>query len=989
MKLINLHTRTEYTFLSSTIKLDSLISFAVAKNLKTLVITDLNSMFGVPKFYKLCKENKINPVIGLEIEIESFHFILLAKNYQGYVFLSEISSKKTKKNDIFLVDLLEKDDIIIVDHPKKGFYAQKKTQLDTLFDKKKLKNYYIVENNPEISNAIYVQERDVLFAKEKIYLESLAKIKGTILDSKAKFYDFDQWDQEIDPVIIERTNSLVENIEIKFPKIEFNLPDLNQESGLESNLLLKKILNESIQKKSAELVNYNWKPRLKYEYDTICKLNFSNYFLVIWDFLKWARQNQILIGPGRGSVSGSLIAYLLDITAVNPLKHNLIFERFLNPKRISMPDIDIDIQDTRRNEIIDYLFEKYGSEHCATIITFSTLAAKSVFRDISKIFGIPEIQVNKNAKLIAANMSLAELYAQEKSAFRKLINNGDNFQGQDNSEIYKKIYEISVFLEGMPRQSSTHAAGIILSKVPIQKLVPVHYSKENLNQTQFSAEFIEDFSLLKIDLLGLKNLTIVANILSKITRNGRNLTFEELPTEDKDANNLLSQGKTSGIFQLESPGMTASIKKIGVNSINDVTAIISLYRPGPIKQIPTYAKNKSTNNWKKLFPDYDKIVESTFGVIIYQEQIMQICQVVAGFNLEQADIIRVAISKKDETKINKIKENFIKNGINLGYDSELVKDIYDLIYKFADYGFNKAHAVAYATLAYKMAYLKAKYPAYFFVELISNENGSQPNIEKYADEAKNFGFQIQRPNINFSTQNAVFDESRNSIFLPLLMIKGLGAIAVKTIVDERNKNGKYKNFLDFIRRMKLVNFSKVAIEKLIFANALNEFANQETLAHNFELLWNHGSFVLNDKEGNLVSRQDSENDNSEIDFLEKIPYNEENNYQNELKYLGMSFIQRQNNPLFANQILLKDLKPGVEYRLILKLNWIKKITYKNGNEIYKISLSDQQNNEVVTYDKNPEYQNLETKKYYEFIVLFTNSGKYQIKGIPKRVANYD
>lgn len=984
MKLINLHTRTEYTFLSSTIKLDSLIKYAVEKNLKTLVITDLNSMFGVPKFYKLCKQNNINPVIGLEIEIENFHFILLARNYSGYVVISELVSRKTKQNDIFLKDLLEKNDIIIIDHPKKGYYFQKKTQLSEIFDAQKLQNYYIVENNPEIANSIYLQERSVLFSKEKIYLEALAKIKGDIFDFNAQFYDFDQWEQEIDPIIIKRTNSLVENIIIEFPKIEFNLPDLNNESGLKSDLLLKKILKEATEEKQADLVNYNWKSRLQYEYETICSLNFSNYFLIIWDLLKWARGKKILIGPGRGSASGSLIAYLLGITAVNPLKYDLIFERFLNPKRITMPDIDIDIQDTRRHEIINYLFEKYGNNHCATIITFSTLAAKSVFRDISKAFGIPEVQVNKNAKLISSNMNLAQLYAQGNTPFRKLIDQGDNLLGQNNSEVYKKIYKISVFLEGMPRQSSTHAAGIVLSKIPIQKLVPVHFSKESLSQIQYSAEFLEDFSLLKIDLLGLKNLTIVANILTKINESGKNLNFEQLPIHENQTNKLLSQGKTCGIFQLESPGMTASINKIGVNSINDVIAIISLFRPGPIRQIPTYAKNKQTNSWEKIFPEYDKIVESTFGVIIYQEQIMQICQVIAGFDLEQADIIRVAISKKDEAKITKIRESFIKNGTNLGYDSKLVNRIYDLVYKFSDYGFNKAHAVAYATLAYKMAYLKAKYPAYFFVELISNENGSQENIKKYVDEAKNFGFEIHRPNINFSTQNAVFVESKNAIFLPLLMIKGLGAIAVKTVVDERQKNGLYKNFFDFIRRMKLVNFSKAALEKLILSNALSDFDNQETLAHNFELIWNHGSYVFNDKDGNLVTSAGFVN--PDLNFLEKIPYNQQKNYENELKYLGMSFIKRGKSSLLDNQIMLKELKSGIEYRLILELKKVTKL--KNNNEFYLIIVSDGESDSKI-FTKNPNYLALQTKKYYEFIVFLTKTGKFYLKGNPKRVLNYE
>ncbi|EXU60906.1 DNA polymerase III subunit alpha [Mesomycoplasma ovipneumoniae] len=976
MNLINLHTRSEYTFLSSTIKLDSLIDFALKNNLKTLVLTDFNTMFGVPKFYKLCKENGINPVIGLEIEIEKFHFILLAKNYQGYVFLSTISTKKTKNEDIFLGDLQNQDNIIIIDHPRKGFYWQKKVQLSTFLGQNNLKNYYIVENNPKISNAIYVQERNVLHASEKIYLEALYKIKGETFDASQKLYDFDDWEVEIEPEIIKRTNTLVENIKIEFPKFGINLPNLDQTGQGDPDIILKNVLIEAINKKRTELENYNYSSRLKYEYKIISELKFSNYFLIIWDLLKWARENNILIGPGRGSASGSLIAYLLDITAVNPLKYNLIFERFLNPKRISMPDIDIDIQDTRRNEVIDYLFQKYGPEHCATIITFSTLAAKSIFRDISKGFGIPEVQINKNAKLISANTTLAQLYQNTKSEFYKLIQKGDNFQGQDNSAIYKKIYEISVFLEGMPRQSSTHAAGIVLSKTPISQLVPLHYSKENLNQIQYSAEFIEDFSLLKIDLLGLKNLTIVANILAEINKKGHNLQFSELPIYDKSANKLLSEGKTSGIFQLESPGMTTSIKKIGVNSINDVVAVISLYRPGPIKQIPTYATNKESKNWPKYFPEYDKILEPTFGVIIYQEQIMEICQVVAGFDLAQADIIRVAISKKDESKLEQIKKHFLEGGAKLGRDPKLVAEIYDKIYEFADYGFNKAHAVAYANLAYKMAYLKAKFPLYFFAELISNENGAQANIKKYVAEAKNFGIQILQPNINFSSHKATYFEQNKSIYLPLLMIKGLGTIAIKSIIDERQKNGKYKSFLDFIRRMKIINFSKVAIEKLIYANSLKEFANQETLAHNLDLLWNHATLVLTDKDGNLVALEN--NSETESNLLEKLPYNEDENYENEIKYLGMSFIEKKKAQTVTNQTPLKDLRPNNEYLLYLELKKVNEYVAKNGSTFYYLSLTDGETS-IGVYSKNPDYSSFELGKSYKFKLSRSDKGKYSIK----------
>lgn len=926
MELINLHTNSEYTFLSSTIKLDLLIDFAKKNKLSALALTDLNNMFGVPKFYKLCKESGIKPIIGLEIVAEDFHFILLAKNYKGYQHLCVLSSKKMHNQNVVISEL-ENDNIIIIDHPDLGYFVKNKKQLN-------LKNYYIVANDPNISNAVWVQHRNVLNSDEQVYLVELAKIRGVEYQPQ-DLYNFDQWSEKIDKQIIERTNNLVADINVEFPKPFLNLPSVVGLENLDPNIELKRILRDAFKSKEEELRNFSSAlKRLDFEYRTIRDLDFSNYFLLIWDFLKWAREQKILIGPGRGSSSGSLVSYLLDITQVNPLKYDLLFERFLNPMRITMPDIDIDIQDTRRNEIINYIQQKYGFEHTATIVTFSTLGARSVFRDISRNFGISETEINQNSKLIKMGQTLKECYNEKKSNFRTLIETPN----ENGEYIYKQIYEISTFLEGMPRQSGTHAAGIVISKEPLTNLVPTLLSREGYNQVQFSAEFLEEFSLLKIDLLGLRNLNIVSEILHSIQEDGKKIDFEDLPLSDEKTNKLLSQGFTKGIFQLESPGMSSTIKGVGVDSFNDVVATISLFRPGPIKQISVYKERKNQKiQWEKIHPDFDKIIESTYGIIIYQEQIMQICQTIAGFDLAQADLIRIAISKKDEKKMSEIKELFIQNAVKKGHNINYVKQIYDLILKFAAYGFNKAHATAYATLAYKMAFLKSRYPVQFYCYLISNENGNQANIEKYVKEVSELKYKIIPPNVNKSLIEAFYDKKSQSIILPLIMIKQIGEVAAKSLIEERQTNGDYQGFIDFVLRMKLINFSIVNIEKLIKANALSDFGNQQTLLANLQSVLQFQDYVFYDE--NKKIKIDIDLINSKFQ-MNQLDFDLKESLKNEYDFLGMNFIETPKPRVFANQPSLQSFHRGVEYSVILKLFKMEHNKTKAGADTLVLHLTD-------------------------------------------------
>lgn len=959
-KLINLHTNTEYSFLQSTIKVNSLIEFAKKNQLKHLVITDKDNMFGVAKFYNECKANNINPIIGLDLEVQNFRFILIAKNYEGFLHLSFLSSKKMSFEEIKITDL-DNENIIVIDHPKLGLYSKSKQRLN-------FKNYFVHANDPKIANAVYVQTRNVLFANEVKYLKILHKISDSSQPlTNVDFIDFEDWKEEVHPEIIKRTNELVEDIKIDFPKATMILPDFKNQENLNPDEFLQQLLEKQVAKKKVEFKKFpNFKERLVYEFNVIKNLKFSNYFLIIWDFLRWARKNNILIGPGRGSSSGSLISYLLNITQVNPLKFDLIFERFLNPKRISMPDIDIDVQDNQRDKLIKYIQEKYGYENTALIITFSTFGAKMAFSDVAKkLKNIAASEVLAITKHIPTGHTLEEAY-KVNANFRSFVEKQD----KNGEFLYKEIFEIAKFLEGMPRQSGTHAAGIVIADKPIYNYVPTLISKEKYNQTQFSAEFLEQFSLLKIDLLGLKNLTVVQGILNSVNQQHNFLlNFNTIPIFDEETNRLLTKGKTVGIFQLESPGMANTLRKVGVNGIEDVVAVISLFRPGPIKNIPLYAQRKKNEvNYEGISQEYNDILSSTYGIIIYQEQIMQICQTIAGFDFATSDLIRRAISKKEAEKLHEAKQLFIQGGIKKGYSEHILEKIFEQIEYFAEYGFNKSHAVAYATLAYKMAYLKTHFPLQFYSYLITNEDGSQANIAKFIKEAQS-QMKFKKPNINISSTSAVYELQSKTIYLPLILIKGLGAVACQKILDEREKNGTYKDFLDFVIRMKIINISNTIITLLINSGALSDFGNIPTLLANLSTAESYKICILEDENKNLYC------DYSLIPGKFELEEKEDDiklTIENEAKFLGMQFSFPESNKDLQNEVLLSEIHPNVEYKMILYVKKVANLTSKTGVSMKKITITDFQSPDKDVWlfgSKITFFEAVREKEYYEFKII--------------------
>ncbi|MFV8489216.1 DNA polymerase III subunit alpha [Mycoplasma sp. 31_09] len=812
MKKIYLHTNTEYSFLNSTIRVKDLISFAKKNDMEYLPLTDIDNLYALQYYWEAQAAFGIKPLIGLELPLkEGFSVFLLAKNNEGYQFLNDLIYKRTSGEEISYYDL-ENDDVFVIDHELLGLKNK------NIPVKNYLNNFYLNSKTAQEIQTVYAPCKKVLTTEQNELIPILNSIAGR--ESEKHFYteylDEDDF-KAIDPQVAKNIEFIAESCNVVMPDKSIKLAKFqgNVKEELARLMSNKKAL-DLIYTYGEDVVT----KRVYYEYNVIKKLGFLDYFLIIQDIINYAKNKGIAIGPGRGSASGSLISYLLGITDINPLEFDLLFERFLNVDRVSLPDIDIDIQDTRRDELLQYIKDKYGENNVALISVFQTLALKNSLRDIARYLSIPVPEVDKICNALKnSDESLIQAY-ENNEKYKMLV------------DMYPKLHQYASQIEGLPRQVGIHAAGVIICDRNIKHIIPVSNNTNTLPQVQFTLNYLERFGLIKIDFLGLKNLTILQEIEDLIPSNYR---FDNLVGRsygkfiDPDVAKLLNNLLTNGIFQLESPGMQNAIKEVHIDSFDDIYAIISLFRPGPMQYISTYSRNKlNPNNIEKLHPAYDEIVKNTFGIILYQEQIMQIAQKVAGMSFAQADLLRRAISKKDETKLHSYKSDFFAGGLKNGISAEVLEKIYSNIERFAAYGFNKSHAVAYALIAYKLAYYKVKYPLIFYKVLISNSSSDQQNIKKYVADASSQGIKVFSPEINHSSEIVeIVDEQ---LYLPLVMIKGLGAVAAHKIVEERKVNGSYKSFLKaYLRLRNIANVSESILDNLIKSNTFREFGGIDTL----------------------------------------------------------------------------------------------------------------------------------------------------------------
>jgi DNA polymerase III subunit alpha len=820
-----LYVKTENSLLESMITIDALIDYAKDHNLKALSIAD-NNMYGAIEFYNKCIDNNIKPIIGYEVTIDSNTFVLYAINYKGYKNLIKLSSLSYEK-ELQMEDIvLYKDDLLCI-LPYKSYESY--DELVSIF-----KHIYVGYINEFEKNKI--KEKKVYF-KKTLYLKKEDANYYKYLLAIKEGHSIQRITYEEDNSILikeEESNKEIESLcNLKIEKQKDLLPIYDCPNGISADSYLKELCKEGLKNKFGERVSKIYIDRLKYELDVINKMGFANYFLVVWDYVKYAKDNNILVGPGRGSAAGSLVSYCLNITTVDPIKYNLLFERFLNPERITMPDIDIDFEDTKRDQVINYCINKYGSKKVIGIITFGTLGSKQAIRDVGRISDIDTKIIDYLAKMLDSKLSLQNNYQKNKKL--------QDYLKQDQE--LTKLYKVALKLEGLKRHTSLHAAGIVMSSYDLDTVIPIVKNYEGLYTTAYSMEYLEDLGLLKMDFLGLRNLTLISSVIEDLKKDKINLNFDNIPMDDEKSYQLFEDVNTIGIFQFESDGMMNFLRKFRPNSFEDIASAIALFRPGPMDNIDLYIKRKKGIEEVNYFHTKLKsILEPTYGVIVYQEQIMQIASIMAGYSLGEADVLRRAMSKKKESILIKEKDKFINRATLLGYDVKVSVLVFDLILKFASYGFNRAHAVAYSIISYKMAYLKTHYPKYFMKSLLSMVIGSETKTKEYIYHAKLNNIEILKPDINLSEEHYKIEDF--GIRYPLANIKNVGVSAVRSILDERKK-GKFIDIFDFVARTYGKSVNKKTLESLIDASVFTSFGlNKNTLHSNLDKIINYAEIAV-------------------------------------------------------------------------------------------------------------------------------------------------
>jgi DNA polymerase-3 subunit alpha len=873
---VPLHLHTEYSLLDGAVRIKELVEQAVAFRMPAVAITDHGNLFGVVEFYRYAIKAGLKPIIGCEayvapgsrferknttdVEEASFHLILLAKNNKGYRNLISLVTRAYTEGFYYKpridMDLLEQysGGLIGLTSCLKGevpYYLQRgivdKAREKALQYKHILgpENFYIeVQANGlpeqeglnrmlvELARDLHigiVATNDCHYMKREdarahdillcIQTGRIVKDKNRLCFNSDGFY-FKSPEEMKDafkdiPEAILNTRAIAERCNVEFKLGENLLPIYEIEDGQTPDALLEKLAVEGMFYKLGPEPKSIYRERLREELDIIKKMGYSSYFLIVWDFISYAKNKGIPVGPGRGSAAGSLVSYCLGITDINPVRYNLLFERFLNPERISMPDIDVDFCKDKRSEIIGYVTEKYGKDHVAQIITFGTMAAKAAIRDVGRALDLPYNEVDRIAKLIPDTLNITIEDALKVEPQLKTL--------YDSNSKIKELIDIAMRLEGLSRHASTHAAGVVISPVPLTDYTPLYKNPSDGSiTTQFDMKAIEKIGLLKFDFLGLKTLTVIDKTLKYIKNNGKEISLRDIPFTDVKTYELLSLGHTTGIFQLESRGMRELLRKIAPDRFEDLIAVVALYRPGPLGSgmIEDFIKRKKGQIPVKYeLPQLKEILDETYGVILYQEQVMMIANKIANFTLGQADMLRKAMGKKMPEEMEKQKEAFIRGAVANGISEKKAARLFDLMAPFAEYGFNKSHSAAYAYLAYQTAYLKAHYPVEFMAATLSADMDNTDKIARSINECREMGIEVLPPDINQSGQE--FKVVGNSIRFGLEAVKGVGASAIESILKSRNTDGSFTSVENFLERVDQRKVNKKVVESLIKAGAFD------------------------------------------------------------------------------------------------------------------------------------------------------------------------
>jgi len=827
------YVQSSYSLLQSTLNLDELFVAAKKGGYDSICLTDHTHLYGLYQFLKKSKSYDIKPIVGLIINTkyleDDIELIAYAKNDTDLHKLIQLSSLISLNETLTLTDLSEylKDLVIAVpsiqnfikknqhqsDRILRLFYALKTITKDTYLGlslQDESMNNFVSDLfemlNKEGFHALPTHRITYLTEEDKTTHEVLRQIEN-ISESNPLDLSFKNREELLSIYksfsdVFETAEKLFKDTMYHYLDASFELPSYPNPQQVDNKTYLKALATVGLQKRLANQGIKHDKPyqeRLLMELDVIDTMGYNDYFLIVYDFVKYAKTHDILVGPGRGSAAGSLVAYSLGITEVDPIQYDLLFERFLNIERRSMPDIDLDFPDTKRDQVIEYVKEKYGKNHVVTITTFGSFAEKSSIRDIARIMKLSQARTNAIIK-----------------GMEKNVLDETDYEAQNLLKVAKKI-------EGLPRHTGTHAAGVIISKEDLSYWVPLQMGPHNILQSQFEASDLEAFGFLKIDFLGLRNLTVIEDVLKQLNKP---LKLASIPLDDEQTYKLLQQADVSGIFQLESNGMKRVLTKLKPEHFEDLVAVLALFRPGPLQFIDDFIERRHGKPYDSFDPSIDDILKPTYGIIVYQEQIMKIAQTFAGYSLAEADLLRRGISKKDKDILNKERETFINKAIKHGQSRELAERIYELIERFADYGFNRSHSVAYALLAYQMAYLKAHYYKQFMTVLLSSVASSQTLVQSYIEEVKTKGIKVQAPDVNISDDT--FKVVNDVLIAPLSMIKGIGLATIDKIKSEREKE-PFKSYADFKTRMKGI-INEKTIEVLIHSGALDSFGlNHRTM----------------------------------------------------------------------------------------------------------------------------------------------------------------
>ncbi|SHK28144.1 DNA polymerase III subunit alpha [Desulforamulus aeronauticus] len=1019
-QFVHLHLHSEYSLLDGATRINQVAKQAKESGMEALAITDHGCMFGVVDFYKACHKEGVKPILGCEVYVaprrrtdrtpklddQPNHLVLLAENQRGYQNLlrlvslgytegfyykprvdkellaryhdgiialsgclaGEVADKivngqpdKARQSARELADIFGPGNFFLEmqDH---GFQEQRQVNRGLLSISKELKIPLVATNDVHYLKREHAEIQDVLLCIQTgKSINSADRMKFDSQEMYLKdYYEMNLLFGEI-PEALSNTVRIAERCQVELEFGKLHLPYfVVPESFSAASYLREKCVAGAIKRYGH--CTGPVQERLDYELQVIGQMGYEEYFLIVWDFVKYAKDQGIAVGPGRGSAAGSIVAYVLEITNIDPLQYGLLFERFLNPERISMPDIDIDFDYERRGEVIEYIVQKYGTERVAQIITFGTMAARAAIRDVGRALDMPYGDVDKVAKLVPMELNMT---------IAKALKNSPNLNNvYEQDENVKRLINTAVELEGMPRHASTHAAGVVISREPLVEYLPLNKTSDGLITTQFPMNTVEELGLLKMDLLGLRNLTVIGEAILMIEKQTDNqLDINTIPLNDQATFDMLTRGEGIGVFQLESSGMRSILRELKPNAFEDIIALVALYRPGPLGSgmVEDFIQRKHGQTQVDYFhPDLEAVLKETYGVILYQEQVMMIARIMAGYSLGQADSLRKAMGKKI-AQIMAMHRQWFVSGSSLdekgkplkypiagsvarGYDKQLAEKMFDLMEYFAGYGFNKSHSAAYALVSYQTAYLKANYPVEYMAALLTSVRDNTDKVVLYIEECRRMGIQMLPPDINHSLEN--FTATQGAIRFGLAAVKNVGWGAVQELIQARQKGGPFTGFSDFCSRVDTRVANRRVLESLIKAGALDIFGHRAQLMAGLDTAIEFAVRAQQDRENGQVNLFDLMADSPQEDLQVRLPkvspFTSKQQLDYEKEALGLYI---SGHPLTEFTWLLESLEvqraadlleipDGQSLLLAGMISTVKRITSRKGDPMAFVSVED-------------------------------------------------